>query len=514
MFPFSRAGHRQPESSSADISSFSFAEYGGAYRKELPNEVLPMFDVYVKEVLEICKAHGVNHPKELVAVTHPRPSFETLERMQFLVDRILYIVENKALPPKEREKEIFDEEDYVLPLPDKIGSLEVTDLHGKLAVFYVKNPVFGVAGASPVKNRHDLFNEEGEEIGDPKGYAQPSDVLDINGIPGFADYQSGKYTFHCGKKTLGNPDGYEHGTLCAIGGKPVVIVAKGHLSPFQIITEKQTLEGMSTYTHVEADHMSDVEGRLFFFTKNESGKTVLVLNGKIVGDPEGYGLIEFEKFHSDPRRSACVTRVRKVKASDAACVALKTDGRWYVLNFKGETIGDPAGYTACWRHRSDSPYSYIVQDHARQEWFIKKDGTLLDRQPDPKDIEEPFSVKKILHPDAGEEYRITYNATGEISVSSCHTIMGPPKYPDLSVLSLHETPVFAVKVPDSFAYIIAGGEKPTDPFVKIVGRFEMIYALRKLDENRFYIVALQKNDEGKNEVIKKVVDLRTVEPLP
>jgi len=488
---------------------FDFSEI--KIRKELPNEVLPMFDVYVKEVLEICKAHGVNHPKELVRATHPRPSFETLERVQFLVDRILYIVENKALPPKEREKEIFDENDYTFPLPEDISDIHVTDLHGKFAVFFGKGT--GLE-ASIIKNRHHLFNEEGEEIGDPKGYMRPSDVLDINGVSGFADCQQEKYIFYCGETTLGNPRGYEYGSLCAVGGKPVVIAAKDLLSPFQIITEKQTMEGISTYAHVEVDHMSDVEGQLFFFTKNEREKTVLVLDGKVVGDPEGYETIEFEEFHADPRRNSGIARVRKAKASDAACVALKTDGRWYVLNFKGETLGDPAGYTACLRYRSDSACPYDVQTADGREWYIKKDGTLLDHEPTFQDAEEPFSVKKIMYMDADEEYKITYTAAGEISDSSCRTIMSLPKYPDLSILSLRGAPVFAIKDSDSFAYIVAGGEKPTDSFVKILGPFKKICALQKLDENRFYVIALQERGRGRKEIIKKVVDIRTAKPLP
>lgn len=507
MFSFSSTEHSSSQSSSLETPSCFLSAREGIFRKELPPLVLHDFDIYVDEVLEICKAHDVKGPEEL-GQAHPLPSLKTLERVQVLMDKIFYIASTKELPPVEVP---WDDQDYAFPLPPKARDMGVTDLHGKFAVSFNKGDFLSVAN-SFMKEKTFIFNEEGEEIGDPDGYQFLSSILNINGVPGFVDRVSGKYIFHFGNKIIGNPNGYEYGTLCGVGGKPVVIAAQDSDMMAEIIHENKIIKAISSYHFIRTDHMSDVEGRLSYFTQNEQGNMVLVLDEKIVGNLEGYEEIIFEEFHTDQRRSSGVTMIRKAKPSDATGIGSR-DKRWYILNYKGEIVGDPAGYKSCFNYRSDSPCPYVVLTDDGKEWYIKKNGTLLERKPNAMDEEMPFSVKVLSTHPGEKRYSIRYNTEDSCSTDNRDIIFSPPKYPEIPILSMHKKPVFAARS-NVDCFILRGeSHSSQQPFKYILGPFKTIYTLHALDDHRFYVIAQEQKKGGQRVIVKKVVDIDIFDAL-
>jgi len=111
--------------------TFSFLEYDKAWGK-IPENTRASVDAWREEVLAICQAHGVDHPSKLVlAKTHA--STQTLERVQNLLDDILYVFEHQDLPPEKKEN-FIDDQEYVVPLDceeNPSDTLEVFDLHGR-----------------------------------------------------------------------------------------------------------------------------------------------------------------------------------------------------------------------------------------------------------------------------------------------------------------------------------------------------------------------------------------------
>jgi len=485
MFPFSQAEHRQPEPSSADISSFSFAEYGGAYRRELPGYVLRDFDAYVQEVLEICKTHGVKHPKELVLVTNPEPSFETLSRVQFLVDHILFIIQNKELPP-----ESMEEQSYELPVPSDVR-VDALDLGGTFVAVFSHT------------RKEDIVNHQGKIIDSFPLHAAVQDLKNIGGRAGYSVYRPLRgephaHSFHYNGQILGNPEGYSAGYLYAIGGKPLLL-AQSPGEKMKVLRVDGSLVGKEDgYEEIRQHQLFDVKGKFFFFWRSKHGKMHLNLDGEEKGDVQGYDNV-LCSFLADTREDHIIAPL--VSPTMTACVAQAQNGLWYPLRFNGEPFGDPEGYEKVYIDFYCN-YRHYLATKGENQWCIGENGTVYKNYQELAAAFKTTSVKESLHQDADSENWIMQKGEKTFSVDESYFVTSPP---DVHVFWMRDAPIHAMKV-GKYYYVNHGK-------TKLLGPFANLFALRPIDDDHFSLLALEgkvgadRLEDEKRTLVKKVIDL-------
>jgi len=225
--------HRE-YSPSPDHASFdAFASEYTKVRDELPEQVRKPLDVFREEVMEICKAHGVDHPSKLVT-PEAHASAETLKHVSDLLDDILSIFETKEVP--------LGHKDWEVKIPKKYSAENIVEKNGKTVVVMTW------------RNNIVMFDSSGAQTTCPSGYLM-NDKLAI----------------------IGQGD-----VACAIQGERWL---SGHI----YLNGVETDDSRSGYSGVL--HLLDMNGQLVYVAYSEDlphRSAVVYKNGEVYGSPEGY----------------------------------------------------------------------------------------------------------------------------------------------------------------------------------------------------------------------------------
>ncbi|HBK33946.1 TPA: hypothetical protein DEP34_02290 [Candidatus Uhrbacteria bacterium] len=127
---------------------------------DLPPHVEARKQTLVEEVLALCKKHGFSHPKDLA--TSPDTSHIPLFDLQLLADlmsKLEYIVKHRELPPEEEPRELVDDREYTLEIPERHMVHEVFEKNGRfLCAFrsFRRN--------TDAPGNYKVFRDSGEKI--------------------------------------------------------------------------------------------------------------------------------------------------------------------------------------------------------------------------------------------------------------------------------------------------------------------------------------------------------------
>jgi len=318
---------QEGSSSQKEVHSASFpsspdvflSEYKSA-RDRLPENVRAPLDILREEVMEICKAHGVDHPSKLVlAETHV--STETLERVQELLDQIHYIFEHQKLPPTVEKNNVpLDDQEYTVELNPAYERADISipcDIHGGF-IFVIKER----------KTRKRLvMDQNGQLVGDPEGYDEIWDLTDIGGKPafiakkegtccvvydgknieepkeyddaqfltdigghiGFFAYQKLGWFVFVNGRNIGAQEGYDViEDFIDVGGKPAYTAQAVHQDDFfKVIVKDGFILGDEKEGYNDISHLVDIGGKLGSAVKKDT-KWFVLLDEEVVGSKEGY----------------------------------------------------------------------------------------------------------------------------------------------------------------------------------------------------------------------------------
>ena len=479
MFNFSSREHQASPPFQPDVF---FAEYAMSYRQDMPKDVLSFFNAYVEEVLEICKAHGVKHPKEL-GTAQLTPTIETLQRVCVLMDKIKYLLEHKELPI-----ESVDEKEYTLPVPSDLIYVRVQDLQGKFAAVFED------------QDHAKIVDQNGQLIESfPETNMEIDKLQNINGRLGYRlalhpleNDRTLFFRYH--GRVLGSPKGYSQGQILNIGGKPILFAEMPGENSKLLRADGSIMGKEDGYGAIIKNTFFDVAGKLFFLWKDAHQTVHLCLEGNEVGDPRGYVLFD---ILSDTTWKKPVVAV---SPSDLACVVKdQKNGRWHPFRFNGETFGDPEGYDTVTNNGSFFELQSWTVHKGHQTFYVGMDGNVhedLEKVPKKTPEEKCAQVWEDLDEEGwtmiveGKRFFVP-----EDFIHICST-------QDTSIFLMQNKPVYAASYEqegDVFYSIWHGHKRITEPF----GR---IFALQKLDDHRFYVLALEKNGKKKT-IVKRVIDL-------
>ena len=475
-------------------NTFSFLEYDKA-REKIPESTRASVDAWREEILAICQAHGVDHPSKLVlAETHA--SIQTLERVQNLLDDILYVFEHQELPTeKKKEVEPVDDREYVVELGELLenpcNDIRVYDHNGR---FY-----FFDNHANPSR----LFDHEGNK-----------DVLPSEMI--YQDFVLlGSRLVLVAKKRM---EQRSWKFLTGLDGEP--LDPPRDFNTYSEIRDHLVTMGEGTWGE-ETVYPVSKDGTIHWETPFDlKGESIIVDTALIDGHP--YFL---------------------------------TSKPWMIYTADHQPVGNPDGYAEkpvlCDR---DGEFTLLVKDRDEKNpgwWIYDKEGNPI------KEIKTTFTIEsamfingqyfftarketeEVLLNEQGAE--LWKNSTGEQidKLLPCHsgfifstrTITKDPfgadevdqNYYDQqgrpivwypSVYTSPETP--PIFVGDSYAFIIQRSENDQRQNVQhrsfpeiTIGTFERVYVMETIDDDRFYVIGLEKKGDKTYQVAKRVYDTRT-----
>ncbi|HBK34108.1 TPA: hypothetical protein DEP34_00830 [Candidatus Uhrbacteria bacterium] len=311
---------RHPEFVSAPIAPDAFAMEYNKVRDRLPQHVRKPLDVSRDEVLEICKAHGVDHPTKL-GREGAQPTLQTLERVARLLEDIAYIFERKEIPPGYK--------DWEVEIPEGDEFTEAVEKDGKV--------FFSTVDKSCEFSR--IFDSSGLVKNYDQGWMARGDLNIVNGKPACVINDVSKsFVFFDGKR-IGPPEGYKSVRLIRTEHRKLIYTAKNHESDKDIIYVDGEPYG-SSEGYLEVSHVIPVGEELAIAVKERSGGNMAIYLGDrlIAGDKEGYESV----------------REMKVINGDLAFIAKDTVGRFVIV------------------------YDGVVQKMSNQDFFHLKE---IDGQP-------------------------------------------------------------------------------------------------------------------------------------
>ncbi|HBK34109.1 TPA: hypothetical protein DEP34_00825 [Candidatus Uhrbacteria bacterium] len=373
---------RHHESAPVSIAPDAFAMEYSKVRNRLPEQVHKPLDIFRDEVLEICAAHGVDHPTKL-GREGKHASTKTLEHVARLLENIAYIFEHKEIPPGYKDWEVE------IPKGDKF--MEVVEKDGR--VFFSTN--YGVHTGTRIfdssghcedypngsiahrdleivdgKSAYIINDPEvnfvffdGEKIGSPEGYKIASHLLDMNGELVYiaTNHGSDRTIIYKNGQPYGSTEGYyEISRLLPVGDELAFAAKKEINSPVHVyLGDHLVSENEDGYQ--EVIEMAVVNGTLAFLAREDLGYSLLVHNGihqevsmfEFCGLQEIDGQLSWIEQRDSGQRLfigkelqgvyANIHKVLKTKAGIVIVAILEILGNWFLIQ-KNEIIGNTEGY--------------------------------------------------------------------------------------------------------------------------------------------------------------------------
>jgi len=294
-------GHREYAPSPNPTSFDAFALEYTKVRDELPEKVRKPLDVFREEVMEICKAHGVDHPSKLVT-PEAKATTKTLERVQELLEQIHYIFEHKEVP--------LGHKDWEVKIPKKHHHIKVVEKDGKAFVImsgknssYIfdsskasLDQISGVVedGGLTIVGQEVAFvlHEEervrvffkGKMVGDP---------LECSGIKHLSD-MNGKVTYvvetideedkiYVDGEIYGSPEGWyrEINNLLSLGNQLAFVAKKNESNLFNVFIGEDRVGDSRGYQWISL--LTEVDGKLAFVGQRWN-IFYLVYDGKLIAE--------------------------------------------------------------------------------------------------------------------------------------------------------------------------------------------------------------------------------------
>jgi len=492
--------HRSPEQSLSEPQGFSFLEYDKA-REKIPESTRASVDAWRDEILEICRAHGVDHPSKLVlAETHA--SSETLARVQNLLDDILYVFEHQELPTEKKEREPVDDHEYVLPL----DIIDTADFPPREQILDQKGRFLFLDDS---KEPNKLFDCEGNK-----------DVLPANiSYQEFALLGSRQVLVARQEEWTTVPKYFlidlegeriepsEYFIVSRKKGKQIIAVGEHFHNEFHPVGEDGTIHWNINFSPADHTELKDaflIAGRRYFLIRENAlykiytadhtpvgdhkvylsqpllcekeGKLIIIARGP---DPGGEGWWIYNN-QGDPVKKLPIPSsdfINEVTVKNGICVfaVRKGDGTDALVDEKGHCF---------WVSQKGAEREKIFQ--------LSVQGSRLT-----------FQVR-----------RITYDAYGLEEVEDAYYDQeGKP----IVVYSHNSTPFnkHPIFVGGSYAYVgydnsgkgIHHGSFPE----KVLGTFQEIYAMEVIDADRFYVIGIEKREKNHYQLAKRVYDTRKIE---
>jgi len=490
---------RSPEQSIPEPQGFSFLEYDKA-REKIPENTRASVDAWREEVLVICQAHGVDHPSKLVlAETHA--TTDTLERVQNLLDDILYVFEHQKLPPEKKEVEPVDDQEYVVPLDgkeDPSGDIKVQDLHGQ---FYFLDDRSSVPCLMTHTGEKRLLPEKVDPLdfvflgSQPVLIVSPKGVtgnrfflMDLHGNTLYPDLSFENYGTEKNHLVKISKEGMSE--KCHPVGKDGTIYED---ITFGINDE----EGESKLVQ------TDLIGSRPYFITLKNGWKIFAADGTPVGDPDGYWNKPF--LCEDQGRLTIVTKdekshtwwicddqgefMRDIKVPDAVHINnVNVIGGTYLLGGRqagGKAILFNEHGTVLWKRRSEEKITEIIPSGATFLFSTEENFT----NPDPEDSRSIICF---------------YTSQGEEIAHYDYYCLAPPFCMGEKQVYFSENASIGEK--DSVHLRFPGGRNA------VIATFKKVYAMQAIDQDRFYVIGLEENANGTYQVVKRVYDIQQVKP--
>jgi len=485
--------HRSPEQSRSEPPGFSFLEYDKA-REKIPESTRASVDTWRDEILEICRAHSVDHPNKLVlAKTHA--SSETLERVQNLLDDILYVFEHQDLPPEKKENLIDDREYAVEFYCEKNPSDEIVvqNLHGRFyflegstdpaSVYahtgenwklpeHVSSSAFALLGSHLV-----LIAQRNDEK--PWGISRPF-LADLHGdplasIPDFSYYEK-----------VGD-------SLVSVGKTPRTWHPVGKDG---IIREKITFgnEGEEDTKFLKTVLIA---GHPYFFEFNKNWM-IYTEDKRLVGDPDGY---EHKPLLCEEDGEL------RILVHD-----LKLD-EWSITDEQGNFVRELKTPPNMRVHTASIVQHTCLVGAKQRDSIILFDehGTIL------WDRFSPGTIQQII-PRGSTFIFSTIDRVSDPAIDREHTIISfhGSKGEDLASYrdSCDVPPICVGTTHAYFSQDDLVGHRLDLRFsndrIVTLGAFLKIYAMEAIDEYRFYVIGLEQKKDTTYRIVKRVYDVRKI----
>jgi len=408
-------GHHEYHPSSSHASFDAFALEYTKIRDGLPENVRKPLDVLREEVMEICRAHGVDHPSKLVRL-EAHASAETLKHVSDLLDDILSIFETKEVP--------FGHKDWEVEIPEGHVVGDVAGKNGKTFFsttnhFYSVCCVFDSSGKSIYRHRGSMPNlglavigqdiayviqqsnnclvcRNGKNAGAFQGYNIVNNLLNVGGTLVYTakEYLTSKEKIFLDGQVYGNPDGYEKVLhILPIGKEPAFAVQKEKGGYFYIYKGEQMVGHPHKYA---IEDMTEVNGGIAFTVKDDFGDTFLyhneVLKGTCVRDHlihsiqsingqlswvevkgEGEGSTLFIEGEPSMNYSSTIIGVVDTGAEPLLEVQEKEGDLWTLVQ-GDRVIGKEEGYELTDIHTVicvNDEIIFTTRDHYGEPWIIE-----------------------------------------------------------------------------------------------------------------------------------------------
>jgi len=482
--------------------SFSFLEYDKA-REKIPERTRSSVDTWREEVLAICQAHGVDHPSKLVTA-EAHASAQTLERVQNLLDDILYVFEHQKLPPEKREMEPVDDQEYIVPM----GMTEALKIPCKKEILD-QNGRFLFLDAS--KNPQKIIDCEGDEIPLPINISSgdfalfgSKMVLVVKQIEAFREKYSlidldgeiveSARSFVTYKK--------RNGRLIAVGD---------HFNnEYHPVAEDGTIHWNIDYSNANGTELVDtffIAGRRYFLIRENTSYKIYTADHLPVS--------EHRNYFTPPLLCE--------KDGKLIIIARGHEGGWWIYNDQGDPVKELPIPTENFVKEvvvKDGICVFVVQEYLLgdngADFLIDEKGHCfwISKKGDKKEKIIQLSVQgshltfrtrtrkttKDAH-GLGETEDAYYDQEGKLIVLSPD---------DVDPCSQH--PIF---VDGSYVYAnydhnghygIHHGSFPE----KTLGTFFEVYTIKAIDEYRFYVIGVEETDADHYQLAKRVYDTRKI----
>jgi len=347
--------HHEYTPSPNPTSFDAFASEYTKVRDGLPEQVRKPLDTFREEVMEICRAHGVDHPSKLVT-PKAHASAETLKHVSDLLDDILSIFETKEVPLGHKDWEVeIPEGQYARTAIEKDGkaffstrsteSFFIFDSSGafkeypglSLEEFIIVNqqPIYHFEGNDD--SLHHIF-VNGKEVTPESGCQDMNFLSEMNGTFVYVAMTNDKLkdNIFLDGKVYGDPEGYHYIThMIPVGNQIAFSAQKKEGEPFHVYLGDQIVGDPAGYKEIK--EMIEVDGTLAFIGENDFGCWLISRDGaeqKYWRDGKFYGLQEMGGALSWKEMTVG-------EEESTLCIAGETYGKYRVIEKVFYTGGDP-----------------------------------------------------------------------------------------------------------------------------------------------------------------------------
>jgi len=372
--------HREYAPSPSNTSFDAFALEYTKVRDGLPEQVRKPLDTLREEVMEICRAHGVDHPSKLVT-QEAKAATKTLERVQELLEQIHYIFEHKEVP--------LGHKDWEVEIPKHYRFIEAVEKNGKVffsvsnAIYFSFPPrIFDSSGHDRTllprvgcikrgglkivgekiacvlghRGSNYVFLEE-KNIGD---YEEVKRILDTDGVLVYVakPHGSSKEMIYVDGRVYGSPEGYDHVSRISCVGSTVAFAAQKESGDLYEVYLGDHLIGK----YREVTEMRVIDGELVFVAFDFDSKAVVVKDGVMQGTGSTSSYI-----HSVQKINNELSWIERdvITCEEELFIGEVSYGVYQDVNKVLETRGEPL---------------LVVQKRKGDHWMLKQGDKVIGKQ--------------------------------------------------------------------------------------------------------------------------------------